>query len=175
MKMTWFGEENIPLMRKFFSIVLPRVRAPHFWMLCNIIWDCPSSPPGTSLLSPWQPARAHASGDAAAVVWWWRGDHQNILCLWKPPYSRGHLTWVPFLYRTCVLSYRLLAARRRHLAQLVLAPRHLGNTLYALRSHLLGNSPITPPSQPPRALPPFPAICLHIWTLNMLSHGPPLT
>lgn len=79
------------------------------------------------------------------------------------------------VYRMCVRIYRQLPARLGPSAQLGLARRLLGNSPYTLHSHLLGNSPIIPPFQPRRVLPPSPAICLPTWTLSMLSHGPPLT
>lgn len=77
-----------------------------------------------------------------------------------PHSATGSLTCVPLSSRTGALTSPLPAARFRHPAQLGSAQRHLGNTRYALRSRLQGNSPTTPPSRPPRALPPFPAICL---------------
>lgn len=73
-----------------------------------------------------------------------------------------------------VRIYHRLPARLRHLAQLGLAHRPLGNSPDTRHSRLPGNSPITHPSLPLRALPPSPAICLLTWTLSMLSHGPPL-
>ena len=101
------------------------------------------------------------------------------MCVALPWIYRGDIhcedVYVVWIYRMYVHTYHRLPARLRHLVQLGLAHRLLGNSPYTLHFRLLGNSPIIPPSQHLRALPPSPAICLPTWTLSMLSLGPPLT
>lgn len=83
---------------------------------------------------------------------------------------------VVHILRMYVRIYRRLPAHLGLWAQLGLAHHHhLENSPSTPLSHLQGNSPTIPPSQPLRALPPFPAICLPTWTQSMLSHGLLLT
>lgn len=143
------------------------------------VLPCLSFHSGTSLLSPWWPAWAHPTGDTTTVLWWWRGDDDdNNVCGFSCDLNTGLFIWkmcVVYIYRMYVCIYRRLPARLGHLAQLGLAHHRPGSSPYTPHSHLLGNSPAIPPSRPLRALPPCPAICLPTLTLNMLSHGPPLT